>query len=130
MTFELNGIMIEYMNIDNNIKSANISILNGIKTLIGDCDECNEGPYNLILENNGNISIYSNSFFNATNNGLKTFIKKEFDIINNMQSSSEKNTIYNINDPKFTETINYKIADIKEEEDYLFCADIQEECKK
>lgn len=143
LTFETGGFFIEFVDNNGNIKTNNISNSNGITSLIGDCDECNNGPHSLIIEDNGNIAIYANSFFNANSNKLKNLINNERIFIDNFnfknfnfgisgQYNEEEITrkTFNINDPKFAEMTSYEISDIKEEEEYLYCADIDKECRK
>jgi hypothetical protein len=128
MTFETNGFAVEYIDSDNNYKSMNISVSNGINKLVGDCEECRKPPYSLILnDNDGTLNIYSNSFYDATDKGFKNFMEKEKKFINEAKKRGINE--FNINNPEFIEKNDLKI-DIKEEEDYLFCADIDKECKK
>lgn len=128
MTFETNGFAVEYIDSDNNYKSTNVSISNGVSKLIGDCEECRKPPYSLILnDNDGSLLIYSNCFYDATDRDFKKFIEKERKFINDAKQRGVNE--FNINNPTFIEKSDIKI-DIKEEEDYLFCADIDKECKK
>jgi len=128
ITFELNGFIIEYIDNLGNYKSQNI--INEIDKLIDDCNECKNPPYSLLLDNeNGNIKIYSNSFYDATNKKINKFIEKEKEILMITRKNNIDNDIYNINNPKFIEQNNIKI-DLIQEEDYIFCADIDKECKK
>lgn len=124
MTFETNGFAVEYIDSDNNYKSTNVSVSNGLNRLIDDCEECTKPPYSLTLnDEDGSLIIYSNCFFDATNRDFKTFMKKEREYVSEVKRKGLNE--FNINNPKFTEKV-----DLKEEEEYLFCADIDKECRK
>jgi len=126
------NIVIEYIANDKNRKSTTLKLPNDIKSFIGNCDECTNEPYNLIIsDNDGSILIYANSFVDATSMEFKNYInieRKNAEIIN-----------LNINDTSFSEkignppntTIAYgSVNAVGIEEDYVFCADKDKECKK
>ncbi len=128
MTFETNGFAVEYIDSDENYKSTNVSVSNGVKKLVGDCEECRKPPYSLTLnDNDGSLVIYSNCFFDATDRDFKKFMEKERKFINDAKKKGLNE--FNINNPEFIEKSDIRV-DIKEEEDYLFCADIDKECRK
>lgn len=132
------GITIEYVASDNNKKSQNLKLPNGIKTLIGECDECKRDPFNLILnDNDGSIVIYANAFFETVSSEFRNYLNTE------MRNGERLN--FNVNDSKFSELIgesNQRDAnnniingtvgniDIDTEDDYVFCSDKDGECKK
>lgn len=125
MTFEINGFSVEYIDSDNNYKSMNVSSINGINKLIGDCEECRKSPYSLLIDNNGSIVIYSNGFYDATDKELKNFINKEKEYI--IDAKRRGINTFNINNSDIKNDIK---IDIKEEEEYMFCAEIDKECIK
>jgi len=122
MTFETNGIAVEFMDSDNNKKSRTV----GINNLIGDCEECKKPPYSIILnDNDGGLKIYSNSFYDATSRELNEFIKKEMVYVNETRRRG-------INDFN-ADNIEFKMDlknDLRNEDEYLYCADIEKGCKK
>lgn len=125
MIFETNGISVQYIDNDKNQKSA---MVNNISGLIDDCEECKNTPYSILLDDNdGSIIIYGNSFYDSTNRSFKSFIKQEMEFINDINEKNQGNqkgtSEFNVNNPEF-------IINIKEEEEYLFCSDINKECKK
>lgn len=126
------NIVIEYIANDKNRKSTTLKLPNDIKSFIGNCDECTNEPYNLIIsDNDGSMLIYANSFVDATSTEFKNYInieRKNAEIIN-----------LNINDATFSQKIgnppNTTIAfgsvnAVGIEEDYVFCADKDKQCKK
>lgn len=124
--FETTALNVEFIDQDNNLKSRDIFKNLNIKSFIGDCEECKDPPYSLILDDFGNINIYANSFYDATNKDFKEFIKKEIDYMNDLRRRGYSDNL-NINDPNFNEN---KIEIIAKEEDYIYCFDKRDSCKK
>ena len=126
------GIVIEYIANDNNKKSQNLKLPNGIKTLIGNCDECKKEPFNLILsDNDGSIVIYANSFYETTSTEFRNYMNDE-------RRNGERLNM-NINDANFSELVGGsggrggkggKPIEIGMEEDYVFCSDKDSQCRK
>jgi len=124
------GIVIEYVASDNNKKSQNLKLPNGVKTLVGNCDECKREPFNLILnDGNGSIVIYANSFYETTSSEFRNYMNEE---IRNGQRLN-----MNINDANFNDLVGGgrdgkggKPIEIGMEEDYVFCSDKDSQCRK
>lgn len=122
ISIETTMISVEYIDSNNNTKSAILKLPNDITSLIDDCDECKQPPFNLILDDNdGSIIIYANSFYNATNKKFNNYIKDE--------KKNGERLNFNINDTEFKTKIGTNI-EIGLEEDYIFCSDKDTECKK
>ncbi len=116
------SIIVEYIASDKNRKSQTLKLPNNIKSLIGDCDDCKEEPFNLIIsDTDGSIIIYANSFFNANSSEFNNYLNSE-------RNNAERLNM-NINDQDFKNKIGSNI-EIGIEEDYVFCADKDDECKK
>ena len=116
------SIIVEYIASDKNRKSQTLKLPNNIKSLIGDCDDCKEEPFNLIIsDTDGSIIIYANSFFNANSSEFNNYLNTE-------RNNAERLNM-NINDQDFKDKIGNNI-EIGIEEDYVFCADKDDECKK
>ena len=116
------GLIIEYIASDKNKKSQTFNFSNNITSLIGNCKNCQDSPFNLILsDKDGSIIIYANSFFDARSMEFKNFMDQEI-------KNGERLNM-NINDEDFIKKIGSSI-EIGIEEDYIFCADKDEECKK
>ncbi len=115
MIFETTSIDIEFIDSNGNKKSK--SVFNN--SFIGDCDGCNSSPFNLILDNNGAIIIYANSFLNATNKEFKSFLDKEMGYMNDIRRRGMGDD-FNINNPRFVEITGQKIEEIPREEEYIW----------
>lgn len=115
MIFETTSIDIEFIDSNGNRKSK--SVFN--TSFIGNCDGCNSSPFNLILDNNGAIIIYANSFLNATNKEFKSFLDKEIGYMNDVRRRGMGDD-FNINNPRFVEITGQKIEEIPREEEYIW----------
>lgn len=115
MIFETTSIDIEFIDVNGNRKSKTVFTT----SFIGDCDGCNDSPFNLILDNNGLIVIYANSFINATSKKFKSFLDKEIAYMNDLRTRG-KGDGFNINNPRFVEITGQKIEEIPREEEYIW----------
>jgi len=108
--FERNDILVSF--IDDNKNEKSISILENIPSLVNNCDECKE-PFSILLnDDNGDIIIYGNSFFDATNSKFKDLINKEKALI--LKTNSED--LLNMN--------------FKKKENYVYCYNNENSCLK
>jgi len=76
MTFETTGLVIVYKDKNDNLKPVSRDILPKIPLIKSNCDNCSE-PYSMILDNNGNLVVYGNGFYDSTFDGFKEMINKE-----------------------------------------------------
>jgi len=83
MTFETTGLVIVYMDEYDNLKPVSRDILPRIPLIKSNCDECSE-PYSMIVDDNGNLVIYGNAFYDVTFDGFKGMINKERGLISDI----------------------------------------------
>ena len=122
VTISTTDISVEYISNDNNKKSQSLKLPNDIKSLVGNCEECMNEPFNLIIDdNNGSLLIYANSFVDATSSEFRNFI--------NSERENAQRLNMNINDANFMNNIG-KPIEFGIQEDYVFCSSIDRECKK
>jgi|688.fasta_scaffold00862_23 hypothetical protein len=115
LKFNKSEFIVECINNNNNQTSETFD--SKIPKLIDDkCKECVD-PFTMILDNDGYITIYGNSFIDATNKDFKKFI--------NIQKDLVSNTDYNIDN--IDDNVN-QLDYIKQE--YTFCSNIGENCYK
>lgn len=81
MTFETTGLIITYKDMNDNLKPISKDIMPRVPLIKSNCDDCSE-PYTIILNDNGDIVVYGNAFYDATFDGFKELIRKERDINN------------------------------------------------
>lgn len=91
-----------------------------IPKLIDDCIECNE-PFTMIIDNNGILKIYGNSFYEVTNKNFSNFINNEINLL--------KNNKFNIDDLNNINKLN-NLTNIKKKENYQYCNDNNSSCYK
>ena len=125
MTVQENGLLITFVNDEGN--TVNRNYLFKMSSLVEHCETCLP-PFSLIINNDGNIQIYGNGFFNSTSREFDKFIKNERDLALKIQMLNETrisdedmypNTIDDLD--KVSTPLNFNPEIIKQEP-YLWCS--------
>jgi len=125
MIIEKNGINVVFIDDNNNEKTINV--MADVKALIKECDDCID-PYNVIIDNDsGNIIIYGNAFYNATNDNFYNFINNERNVMKNM-NTQDKQLLKIDNLDKIIKKDEELL--LRQQEDYLYCNSLNEGCIK
>jgi len=125
MIIEKNGIGVVFIDDNNNEKTINV--MGDVKSLIKECDNCID-PYNAIIDNDsGNIIIYGNAFYNATNDSFQNFINNERKIMKNM-NTQDKQLLKIDNLDKIIKEDEELL--LRQQENYLYCNSLNEGCIK
>jgi hypothetical protein len=92
MVISATGISVSYLNADNTQKSK--SVFDNNLSIVNTCDNC-KAPFTIILDdNNGDIIVYGNSFYDSTGQGLRDLIRNERNYMhNNMINSNNPSNI-------------------------------------
>lgn len=135
MTVQENGLLITFENDEGNIVNRNY--LFNLSSLVDNCETCLP-PFSLILNDNGNIRIYGNGFFDATSKEFNKFLNNEREIASRVQEltemrrreGQEKEEIpLSIDDLNNVSTsINFN-QEIIRQEPYLWCSPNSRDCR-
>ena len=119
------GVGVVFIDDNNNEKTANV--MGEVSSLIKECDYCKD-PYNVILDNNnGDIVIYGNAFYDATNDNFKNFINKERAIVKNMNNQDKQ--LFDVDNLDSIITSDNELL-LRQQQDYLYCNSLNEGCIK
>lgn len=125
MTIEKNGISINFIDGNKNLISRNVLNLPIVKT---NCEECKD-YFSIILDNDtGNLNIYGNSFYNSTSTELQNLIDEERGLISKTNINKKRDG----GEQDFLDEIINSDKDIilKQQEDYLYCSNLNSGCIK
>jgi hypothetical protein len=135
MTVQENGLLITFENDEGNIVNRNY--LFNLSSLVDNCETCLP-PFSLILNDNGNIRIYGNGFFDATSKEFNKFLNNEREIASRVQEltemrrregQEEEEIPLSIDDLNNVSTsINFN-QEIIRQEPYLWCSPNSRDCR-
>ena len=112
------GISVSFLNNENIQKSK--GIFDNNISFVNNCDIC-KSPFTIIIDDEtGNLIIYGNSFINSTGSALTELINNERQLIIN--KDIDINNLNDLND--------LNIGNIKPQEKYLFCSELNSSCLK
>lgn len=123
MMFDKTGFIVQIMDNENNQRKGVIEKV--IPKIINDCELCQE-PITMIIDDNGNLRFYGNSFFDITNSDFNNFIGRQKSLANN----------YNVDEmDKYNEDENLRRRfeneiNPRSKENYQYCSDTNGNCIK
>jgi len=99
-----------------------------IPKLIDTCSECKE-PISMIIDDNGNLKFYGNSFYEVTSKDFTSFVGNQIEI--GKRNSFNMDELELEEDGDYNQDILNRLDDIqKRSERYQYCSESQGSCSK